>query len=164
MIKQELYLWGMCIFKYIPGRIGSFLRGKIYGIKMGNNTYIWDSVHIDAPRKLTIGVNTSINRGSILNCWGHVEIGSNVLIGPNVIIYSQNHNYKDSSSLISDQGYKREKVIIEDDVWIAANAIILPGVTLSKGTVIAAGSVVTSSTESYTVYAGVPAKLISRRA
>lgn len=163
MIKQELYLWSMCIFKYIPGRIGSLLRAKIYGIKMGAKTYIWDSVHIDAPRKLTIGFNTSINRGSILNCWGYVEIGSNVLIGPNVIIYSQNHNYKDSSSLISLQGYKREKVIIEDDVWVAANAIILPGVTLSKGTVIAAGSVVTNSTEPYTVYAGVPAKPISKR-
>ncbi|WP_140287112.1 acyltransferase, partial [Vibrio parahaemolyticus] len=90
-----------------------------------------------------------------------VIIGDNVLIGPNVIIYSQNHKYKNKKLIIREQGYEKAPVYIEDDSWIAASCIILPGVKIAQGSVVAAGSVVTKSTEPYSVYAGVPAKKIS---
>ncbi|MNR23677.1 putative acetyltransferase [compost metagenome] len=85
------------------------------------------------------------------------------MIGPNVTIYSQNHLYKDISIDIQKQGYERKPVIIGTDVWIACNAILLPGVTIGNGCVIAAGSIVTHSTPPYTIVAGVPAKVIGHR-
>lgn len=85
------------------------------------------------------------------------------MIGPGVIIWSQNHKYESPSIPIRVQGYERRKVIIDRDVWIGAAAVILPGVHLAEGTVVAAGSVVTKSTEPYSVVAGVPARVIGNR-
>jgi acetyltransferase-like isoleucine patch superfamily enzyme len=65
--------------------------------------------------------------------------------------------------LIRDQGVAYQTVIIEDDCWIAANSIILAGVTIGKGSVVAAGSVVTENVAPYSVVAGVPAKFIKSR-
>ena len=71
-----------------------------------------------------------------------------------------NHNYQDKSKLIRNQGSDIKPVIIEDNVWIAARSIILPGVEIGKGSVIGAGSVVTRSIPPFSVVVGNPAKLI----
>lgn len=78
-------------------------------------------------------------------------------------IVAANHAFKDQKRRIVDQGMDYKGIRIEDDVWIGAGACILDGVTLHKGTVIAAGAVVTKSTEVYSIAAGVPARLIGRR-
>ncbi|MCC3844339.1 acyltransferase [Vibrio parahaemolyticus] len=163
VMKYELIMWFIQALKYIPGKIGVFIRRKFLPFKSYNTSQIWDMVHIDSPGNLTIGKHSSINRGCTLNCGGGVIIGDNVLIGPNVIIYSQNHKYKNKKLIIREQGYEKAPVYIEDDSWIAASCIILPGVKIAQGSVVAAGSVVTKSTEPYSVYAGVPAKKISER-
>ena len=85
------------------------------------------------------------------------------MISPRVSIYAENHIYAHPEILLKDQGVKVETVIIEDDCWIAANSIILAGVTIGKGSVIAAGSVVTKSIPPYSIAAGVPAKVIGSR-
>lgn len=162
-MKYELILWLVHVLKLVPGRCGIFLRRKLLPFRACNTSKVWDMVHIDSPGKLSIGSHSSINRGSVINCGGGVTIGNNVLIGPNVTIYSQNHSYIDKKVLIKEQGYDKSPVLIEDDSWVAASCIILPGVKIAQGTVIAAGSVVTKSTEPYSVYAGVPAKKISER-
>jgi len=92
-----------------------------------------------------------------------IEFGNGVLVGPGVIIWSQNHGYEQRELPISAQGYKRSKVTIEDDVWIGAGAIILPGVRLSRGTVVAAGAVVTRTTDPYSIVAGIPARPLGSR-
>lgn len=79
------------------------------------------------------------------------------------MIWSQNHEYGCLATPIREQGYFRAKVIIDDDVWIGAGAIILPGVRIARGTVVAAGAVVTSSTSPFDVIGGVPAKLLKTR-
>jgi len=162
-MKYEIILWVQFFLKAIPGKTGCAIRRRLSPSKIGKNSLVWDGVQVDYPSKLTVGENTSINRGGVINAGGNIYIGSNVLIGPNVTIYSQNHNYKSKEELINQQGYERKAVYIEDDVWLAANTVVLPGVRIGRGAVIAAGSVVTKDIKPYSVCAGVPARLISSR-
>lgn len=157
-IRYEFILWYMWFFKNIPGQLGCLVRRLFIG-NINKNSNIWDNVTIDYPSRLTVGHNSSINRGCVLNCAGEIIIGNNVLIGPNTIIYSQNHNYKNKNTLINKQGYFLDKVIIKDNVWIAANVIILPGVIIEKGSIIGAGSIVTKNTKPYSIYVGKSAEL-----
>lgn len=115
------------------------------------------------PENLVIGAHSSITAYCQLNAKAGITIGDNVLIGPGTFIWSQNHKMQDATVNIREQGYERAPVVIEDDVWVAARCVILPGVRLAKGTVVAAGAVVTRSTEPYSIVAGVPAREISKR-
>lgn len=163
MIKYELILWVGFFLKVIPGKLGCFIRSKLYPVKSENKVLIWDNVQIDFPSKLKIGSRSSVNRGCIINAGGGVEIGRDVLIGPNVIIYSQNHQFEDHLRNINEQGYIYKKVSICDDVWIGAGSIILPGVSIGKGAVIGAGSVVCKNVDAYTVNVGIPVRKIYER-
>jgi acetyltransferase-like isoleucine patch superfamily enzyme len=89
-----------------------------------------------------------------------IEIGNDVIIGPGVSLFSENHNYKDINTPIRLQGETRKKIVIEDDVWIGANAIILAGVYIGKHSVVGAGSVVTKDVPANSVVVGSPAKLV----
>ena len=94
---------------------------------------------------------------------GKILIGKNVLIGPNVVIRSNNHNYQDTSIPIIKQGMTKGVIIIEDDVWISSNCVILPNCTIGEGSIIAAGAVVTKDIEPYSIFGGIPAKKIGVR-
>ena len=89
-----------------------------------------------------------------------IEIGNDVIIGPGVSLFSENHNYERSDKLIRLQGETRKAIVIEDDVWIGANATILAGVHIGIHSVIGAGAVVTKDIPSNSVYAGNPARSI----
>ena len=93
---------------------------------------------------------------------GEITFGDNVLIGPKVIIWGRDHGYK-KDQLINKQPYTRESIKIGNDVWIGACAIVLKGITIGDGAIVAAGSVVTKDVEPYTIVAGNPAKMIKRR-
>lgn len=113
--------------------------------------------------KLRVGHGSGWSQGCLFNCDGGLSIGRNVLIGPHVCIHTTNHNYSDRSTLIRLQGSTPEPVIIEDDVWVGANSVILPGVRFGKGCVVGAGSVVTKSVPSYCIAVGNPARVIKER-
>jgi len=85
------------------------------------------------------------------------------MISPRVSIYAENHVFNEVTQTIKSQGVVRKNVVIEDDCWIAANSIILAGVTIGKGSVVAAGSVVTTDVPPYSVVGGVPACIIKKR-
>ena len=144
-IRYEIILWYSHFLKSIPGNIGCFIRVKLLPIQSGKNVKIWDNVQIDSPSKIKIGSNVSINRSSFLHGGGGIQIGNDVLIGPNVTIYSQNHVFNNKDILIRKQGYNIKKVNIGNNVWIAANVIILPGVSIGDNCIIAAGTIVTKS-------------------
>ncbi len=112
---------------------------------------------------LHIGNNSNIGAYSYIGCSGYIEIGSNVMISPRVSIYAENHNTDNVTIPMKEQGVTRSFVKIEDDCWIAANSVILSGVTIGHGSVVAAGSVVTKDVPPYSIVAGVPAKIIMKR-
>ena len=85
------------------------------------------------------------------------------MISPRVSIYSENHNFGDSERPMIEQGVSRSFVKIEDDCWIAANSILLAGVTVGKGSIVAAGAVVTKDVPPFSIVAGNPAQVIRSR-
>ena len=112
---------------------------------------------------LKIGSNSNIGPYSYIGCSVYIEIGDNVMISPRVSIYAENHVFNSTAIPMKQQGVNKQFVIIGDDCWIAANSIILAGVTIGKGSVVAAGSVVTKDVPPYSVVAGVPAEIIKSR-
>ena len=112
---------------------------------------------------ISIGERVYINSFSMLVAKEKITIGNNVLIGPHVIINSGMHNYSNADVDINKQGHSAAPIVIENDVWIGANAIILPGVTIGKGAVIGANSLVNKDVASFTVVGGSPAKIIKNR-
>jgi acetyltransferase-like isoleucine patch superfamily enzyme len=140
------------------------------GIKIGNNLTIGRNTIIECTGVLRalgegieIGNNVGIAQNTFIQVRGKVKIGSNVILGPGVSIFSENHNISDPEKQIIEQGETRKGVTIEDNVWIGANSTILDGVCVGTGSVIAAGSVVTKNVERYSVVGGVPARLIKKR-
>jgi maltose O-acetyltransferase len=128
-------------------------------LKIESNVYL-KLVADDA--KLSFGDFVFIGKGVEFDVQEEVHIGSNVLFAPGSFITDHNHGIA-ANQLIKQQACVSHKVTINDDVWIGANAVILPGVTLSKGAVIAAGAVVTKSVDAMTIVAGVPATVIGKR-
>ncbi len=112
---------------------------------------------------LKVGDNSSIGPYSYIGCSGYIEIGNNVMMSPRVSIYSENHNFGNPEKPMIEQGVTRSFVKIEDDCWIAANSIILAGVTVGKGSIIAAGAVVTKDVPPFCIVAGNPAQVIKSR-
>ncbi len=93
---------------------------------------------------------------------GPATIGNHVNLAQNVTVTGLNHNYQDADKRIDEQGVSTQPITIEDDVWVGANSVILPGVTLGKHCVVAAGSVVSRSIPPYSVCAGSPAKVVKQ--
>lgn len=97
------------------------------------------------------------------NSKGLIKIGNNVRIAPNVMMISANHVFENPDIPIREQGMEVKPITIEDDVWVAGRVNIIAGVTIGKGSVIGAGSVVTKDIPPYSVAVGVPAKVIKER-
>lgn len=91
---------------------------------------------------------------------GPVTIGNHVNLAQGITVTALNHNFSDAEKRIDEQGVNTTPVVIGDDIWIGANAVILPGVTIGSHSVVAAGSVVTKDVPPHSLVAGVPAKII----
>ena len=142
-------------------------KGLIFGDKVTIGSYaIIRPTNLyggEAGVGLKMGNNSNIGPYSYIGCSGYIEIGNNVMISPRVSIYSENHNFDYTDRPMIEQGVTRSFVKIEDDCWIAANSVILAGVTIGKGSVVAAGSIVTKDVPPYSIVAGNPAKVIKSR-
>jgi acetyltransferase-like isoleucine patch superfamily enzyme len=112
---------------------------------------------------LVMGNHSNIGPYNYIGCSGKITIGNNVMLAPRVSIYAENHVFDNPNITIKAQGVAKMEVVIEDDCWIAANAVILAGVRIGKGAVVAAGSVVNEDVPAYAVVAGVPARVIKSR-
>ena len=112
----------------------------------------------NAVGDVTIGDHTRI--GIHCTVIGPVCIGNNVNLAQGITVTALNHNFSDVTQRIDEQGVSTQPVVISDDVWIGANAVILPGVTIGSHCVIAAGAVVTKDVPDNTLVGGVPAKVI----
>lgn len=134
-------------------------------ISVGDNSMIGDGVFFSCSKggEIKIGKNCSINSACHLVAVSGITIGDNTRIAEFVSIRDQNHNFSDIHTPIVDQGFTASEINIGEDVWIGRGAVILPGVTIGKGCVIGANSVVNKSFEPFTILAGVPAKKIRMR-
>ena len=117
---------------------------------------------ISREGKILIGRGTYINRYAMLDAHLEIKIGRNCMIGPHCYVTDANHG-KAAGVLVKQQTMEMKAVVIEDDVWLGAGAIVLPGVRLGRACVIGAGAVVTSDVPPEAVYAGVPATRIGDR-
>lgn len=162
-----IYYVAYLMCKYLPrssaklsgGVLRSFFAKKIIE-SAGKNINIEKGATFS--RRLSIGNNSGLG----VNCQaqGTVRIGDNVMMGPDVLIYTTNHEYGNIDVPMQQQGYQPEKpVSIGNDVWIGARVIILPGVHIGDGCVIGAGAVVTKDVPAYCVCAGNPAKVVKER-
>lgn len=114
----------------------------------------------NAVGDVTIGDHTRV--GIHCTVIGPVCIGNHVNLAQGITVTALNHNFADSNRKIDEQGISTKSVVIGDDVWIGANAVILPGVTIGRHVVVAAGAVVTKDVPDYSLVAGVPAKEIKK--
>lgn len=125
---------------------------------VGKKVFFARHLDVRSPYRIKIGDFTSINKRVLLDGRGPLVIGNNVDIAQEVNIWTEQHDYNDPM-------YKSvcKPVVIEDYVWIASRATILPGVTISRGAVIASCAVVTKDVPALAIVAGVPAKIIGYR-
>ncbi|WP_224375496.1 acyltransferase [Clostridium perfringens] len=146
--------------------IGSFSKwvrqkcGQLILESCGYNVNIYPKAKFSS--RVEIGDNSDIGYKARLN--GKVVIGEDVIMGPEVIVYTTNHKINSIQVAIKYQGNTDEKQVkIGDGCWIGARVIILPGVTIGKGVVIGAGAVVSKNIPDYAVVVGNPAKIIKFR-
>lgn len=156
----------ICFGKYLPvsyhmksaKKIRVFFARKILK-KAGKNINIERGAVFNG--NCILGNNSNIGVNCELN--GAVEIGNDVMMGPEVVIYTRNHSHSGKKPM-NQQGYEEEKkVIIGNDVWIGRRVIILPGVIIPNGCVIGAGAIVTKNFPEYSIIGGNPAKVIGKR-
>ena len=160
------YFWA----RHLPGsdvpysmgskKIRAFFARRMF-TSMGKNVNIEHGAFFASGKDISIGDNSGLG----LNCRvaGPLSIGNDVMMAPNVSIYTQNHETENIYRPMRLQTAEKKKVTIGNDVWIGANAIILPGVTIGNGAIIAAGAVVTKDVPDFAVVGGNPAKIIKTR-
>jgi acetyltransferase-like isoleucine patch superfamily enzyme len=147
---------------------GTFRNGTILskkGIILGNNVMVYPQAYILTKPKsgnIIIGDGVNILVGTYIG-GEKIKIGKNVLIGSLCSIVSTYHDHNRTDVPMKYQQDKFKPVVIEDDVWIGTHATILPGVTIGKGSIIGAGTVVTKNIPPYSIAVGVPAKVIKKR-
>lgn len=171
LVKYICLLLYYTIARHLPGsdRPYSFGSKKIRGFlcrrifkKAGKGINIEHGAFFGNGDDIEIGDNSGLGLDCMVS--GPLSIGDNVMMGPGVMIYTQNHNYYRLDIPMIQQGDSdKRKITIGNDVWIAARVIILPGVTIGDGAVIGAGSIVTRDVPPYAVVAGNPAKVIKYR-
>ncbi len=142
------------------------IRYPIYKImlhKIGINVHIDFKTYFRFPSQISIGSNVSINRGCSFYPGYKIKeatitIGDNVAVGPEVAFFAAGHDINDIK--LKDTG---APIIVENNAWIGGRSVILQGVTIGKGAIVAAGSVVTKNVDPYTLVGGTPAKFIKKR-
>ncbi len=146
---------------------GTYLHACPQGIEIGARSIVMHGavLHVYNFRGLPhsgikIGTDSLVGEYTVIRGQGGVTIGDRVYTSPFTQIIAVNHVFDDPTRPFVEQGITAKGIVIEDDVWIGASAIITDGVRLGKGAVIAAGAVVTADVLPHTVVAGVPAKII----
>ncbi|MBS5951311.1 MAG: acetyltransferase [Clostridium sp.] len=165
-IYKLLYLF---IGRRLPesfSKISFGAKGIRYFLVKNFITSIGSNVNIETRATFDSNISVGDNSGVGINAFiqGPTSIGKHVLMGPDVQIYTRNHRYDRIDIPMYDQGETEiQEVKIGDDVWIGARSIILPGVHIGNGSIIAAGSIVTKDVEPYAIVGGNPAKVIKYR-
>lgn len=182
LLVCEIHAWLEALIRFMPGRTGILVRRVWFKrhFKQGDNLHIGVGCQFIAPGSMSFSGKTLINDGCYFNadggsitigdwtafnsgvhinasCGGNIIIGAHCPIGPGVVMRTANHRFSRADVNIQDQGHDAADIVIEDDCWIGANAVILGGVNIGRGAIIGAGAVVTKDIPSMAIAVGVPA-------
>ena len=132
------------------------IENEIFNEPMGEGSYITPPFSIDFGNQVKIGSHVFINHHLTMMSAGSITIDDGVMIGPNVNILTDNHDFANRMVLVC------KPIHICKNAWIGAGAMILPGVTVGENAVVGSGAIVTHDVEPNTVVAGNPAKVIKK--
>ena len=141
-----------------PSHVLRKLVLRACGMKIGKNSYIYMGCRIYHPWNISVGENTIINPYCILDGRRGLLIGNNVSISERSIILSLEHDPQSSSFAV-----RGSTTIIEDFVWLGMNSVVLPGIRINRGAVVASCALVSKDIPEYTIVGGVPAKILNTR-
>ncbi len=169
------YLWEVIRYTFSLSNIrtillsyGYFIHDQVLGIARihaQEHSRIHPTASIRNPHNVYLGRNSHINRYCCIWAGEHsrIQLGDNLLMGPGVMMFAVNHGTEEGI-LMMLQSRREADIVVGDDVWMGAGAIILAGVHIADGCIVAAGAVVTKSiSEENTILGGVPAKVVARR-
>lgn len=189
-MRTELLAWAESFVTACPGTLGYRLRRWWFarrlaglgpdailgphvlvhgagGIRIGAGFSCWRGTSLSAAERgeLTLGNHVSLNANVMLSAanGGTIRIGNDVLIGPHVVVRASDHAFGRRDIPIRTQGHTAATIVIEDDVWLAAQVTVVGGVRIGRGAIVAAGAVVTRDVAPYTIVGGVPARMIGER-
>lgn len=156
-LSSVFQLW-LLLVAYIPSQ--TLRKGllRACGARIAHDVRLYHGFEVRKPQNLEISSGTVIGTGAILDARAGISIGRNVNFSSEVAVWTVQHDPQSPSF-----GSRLAPVRIEDYVWISFRAVILPGVTISEGAVVAAGAIVTKDVPPYTISAGVPARVIGTR-
>lgn len=168
LIKYLSIFFSRTFWFQLKQSIALFCSHNVWAIMnigaMGQGTVIRPSVSLANSHNIFLGENVHINRRSYL--WAgpvaKITIGDNFVCGPGIFITADNHGIRKDRLIYCQDGVEKD-VLIGSDVWLGAYAVVLPGVTIGEGAVVAAGAVVTKDVAPYSIVGGVPAKKIAER-
>ncbi len=190
LLRDELRQNTAQAVSYWPGRLGRAIRARYFGRRLqalGPGSDFAVGIEIVAPERIrigaqalfmrhcflcaahggriTIGRSISVATNVVINAGaqGVISIGDGVAIGNNSVLRSSAHRVSDPSRPFKVQGHVPGTIVVEDDVWIAANCVLLPGTHLERGCVVGSGSVVSGVIKAYSIVAGNPARVVGRR-
>lgn len=147
--KNKILIGKNCKFENGCEVQGLSKKGIILGdnVTIGHTAMIRPSSYygVEIGEGAIIGNNSSIGPLGYIGCAGLVKIGENVMIGPRVSLFAENHNFTEKDKLIKDQGVSQKGIVIEDNCWIGSGVIILDGVKVGEGSIIAAGTIVSKN-------------------
>jgi acetyltransferase-like isoleucine patch superfamily enzyme len=161
LFDPRMYLHGLRLLNYYNYTHVAQRRRLV----LGRNVAISPNVVFAHAERIEIGDNAHLGARSML--WagpaaGHIKIGKNLLLGPGVLMTAANYRFNDGSP-VAEQLMEERSIVIGDDVWIGANATILPGVEIGNGAIIGAGAVVRTTVPADAIVAGVPARVVGHR-
>lgn len=157
-VLLELKIFLVHILSYIPSHYIRRFIYRIAGIKIGRGSSIHMGVKFYETKNIIIGQDSIIGEGCILDGRDELVIGNHVALASDVMIYNSQHDTNDENFTAINK-----PVILEDYVFVGPRAIILPGVKIGKGAIIAAGAVVTKDVSQFSIVAGIPAEIIGER-
>jgi len=165
--KRHIYVGNNVKFEEYSEIQGLSLKGIIMGdnVTIGKYTMIRPSGYYgtDIGQGFTIGNNSSLGPYCYIGCSGHITIGENVMFGPRISLFAENHNFSDVDIPMKEQGVTQKGITIEDNCWIGSGATILDGVTIGTGSIIGSGTVVSKSVPAYSVVVGSKQNILYNR-
>jgi acetyltransferase-like isoleucine patch superfamily enzyme len=157
-VRSIIFFLNNFILAYLPSQTIRHLFLRMQGVKLGKGAVVYSGFEVRNPKGIIVGHHSLVGHKAVLDGRCGLTIGNNVNISEEVMFWTMQHDYNDK-----DFKAVGGPITIGDYAWISVRSIILPGVNVGKGAVVAAGAIVTKDVEEFTIVGGIPAKKIGDR-